>query len=97
MSADTVIVPCFRGTVYQVRGHGLIAFRLDRWAESWELSDEMDTYGDGEWIEDPSTGQVIAIMVGDDYEWIVDVDDLIPLADDEFCVECGQIDCGWCR
>ncbi len=33
-------------------------------------------------------------MVGDDHEFIVDINDCSPLSEDEFCSECGQIGCG---
>jgi hypothetical protein len=36
----------------------------------------------------------IAIMVGDDHEWHLDVADITLLDRDEFCGECGQIGCG---
>jgi len=39
------------------------------------------------------TGNVIMIMVGDDYKHIVDPDDVSPLSEDEYCHECGQIGC----
>lgn len=34
-------------------------------------------------------------MVGDDRTFTFDVDDLSPLADEEYCGSCGQIGCGW--
>lgn len=37
---------------------------------------------------------VVAVMVGDDREHIVDVSDLTILADEDYCHECGQIGCG---
>ena len=42
------------------------------------------------------TGWLVAMMVGDDAHHLVDEDDILPLADDEFCSGCGQIGCGWC-
>jgi len=42
-------------------------------------------------IED---NEVIARMVGDDREHIIDLDDCQLLADNEYCPECGQIGCG---
>ena len=37
----------------------------------------------------------IYVMVGDDREHHVDLHDVSPLKDDEFCGECGQVGCGW--
>lgn len=42
-------------------------------------------------IEDEA--RVIAVMVGDDREHIIDVDDLTKLDDDAACRVCGQIGC----
>ena len=36
---------------------------------------------------------VIAVMVGDDHRWAIDKDDLILIADEDYCHECGQIGC----
>lgn len=41
-------------------------------------------------------GRRLVHMVGDDREFDVDVDDLSPLADDDYCGSCGQIGCPWC-
>jgi hypothetical protein len=48
-------------------------------------------YNEPEEVEDRS--MVRAVMVGDDYVHIVDVDDLTLIADDDYCAECGQIGC----
>lgn len=36
---------------------------------------------------------MVAVMVGDDRKHTVDVDDLVPLADEDYCHVCGQIGC----
>ena len=41
-----------------------------------------------------SDHMVRAVMVGDDREFIVDVDDLTEIPDDSYCPGCGQIGCG---
>jgi len=38
---------------------------------------------------------VRAVMVGDDREHLIDVDDLTPISDDDYCASCGQIGCEW--
>ena len=45
-------------------------------------------------VPEPDKDRVIAVMVGDDREHIVDVDDLVPLSEDAFCPGCGQVGCG---
>ena len=34
-------------------------------------------------------------MIGDDEVFTVDVADVSPIADDDYCSGCGQIGCGW--
>lgn len=88
---------------YRVAGYGGIAFYLlgysTTWTEeSWEYSGEGDEedessyfYNEPEEIEDRSF--VRAVMVGDDHVHLVDVDDLEPLAREDYCGQCGQIGC----
>lgn len=75
---------------YRVDGHEGIAFYLRGFVTTVEYD-----YADGEYIEDVDTSMVRAVMVGDDREHIIDVDDLRPIGDDEYCSCCGQIGCGW--
>lgn len=67
---------------------GGIAWR----AFAWETEPDEDTEWTG--IENP-TGRVLAHMVGDDRTFAFDPDDLVPLAASAYCVECGQVGCGW--
>jgi hypothetical protein len=88
---------------YAVRTCPGIAFYLTGYAKRWEavtylveedgVQWEEEDPGMGEWVEDPESGQVIAIMVGDDREHVVNVDDLTKL--EEGVCSCGQIGCGW--
>ncbi len=76
---------------YRIQGHDGIAWLAkDEEGNEWE-----EQTGDGEWVDDPSSGRVRAVMVGDDHEWIHDITDLVILEDDEYCSCCGQIGCGW--
>ena len=50
-------------------------------------------YAEPEQIEDRS--RVVAHMIGDDQDFTFDVEDLEPIADEDYCSECGQIGCGW--
>ena len=54
----------------------------------WELEATEDTEWDGYYQR---TGQVLAIMVGDDSVFKFDQDDLSPC--EEYCGGCGQIRC----
>ena len=56
----------------------------------WELEADDDTEWSG--IYNP-TGQVLAIMVGDDSVHRFDPEDLHPLSVEQFCGSCGQIGC----
>lgn len=72
---------------YKVNGYGGIAFYL--------LGYEMIRDEDYDWsgIEYENSDRVRAVMVGDDRVHLIDVEDLTPLTDDEYCPECGQIGC----
>lgn len=72
---------------YTVAGYEGIAFYLIGYRL---VRDE-----DYEWtgIEEEDRDYVRAVMVGDDEVHEVDVDDLTPLPEDEFCSECGQVGC----
>ena len=79
-------------------------YRVDGWSAgiAWsyhgpETAPDEDTVWTG--IEEP-TGRVLMIMVGDDRVFAVDPEDCSPLADEDYCHECGQVGCtadGWDR
>lgn len=54
--------------------------------------------GGEEWIyeivSEVDNSRVIAVMVGDDREHEIDVDDLVEIDEEDFCLVCGQIGCG---
>lgn len=88
---------------YEVKGFPRIACFLVGYPKVWEpvyyvhtdedgVEHEEDS-GEGEWIDDTECGRVLAIMVGDDYKHSVDIDDLVPLDDLDYCAECGQVGC----
>ena len=72
---------------YQVAGHRGIAWHV--WG--WETEPDEDTEWDG--IE-KRTGRVVCTMVGDDAPWTFEPDELTPLGDLDYCLECGQVGCG---
>jgi len=79
-----VIAP---GAIVQVAGHLGSAFRY--------LGPEMQPDADTHWSGyEVATGRHVVVMVGDDHKWIVDFEDMSPLAEDAYCNECGQIGCG---
>lgn len=56
----------------------------------WELEADEDTEWSGIYQR---TGQVLAIMVGDDSVHWFDESDLQPISVEQFCGSCGQIGC----
>lgn len=94
---------------YRVDGRPGVAFRIVRHPlvrpECWGHDDgdngQPSSLGIGEtWYCDgtcqqwePDESRVVAVMVGDDREHVIDVDDLTELDDDAYCSECGQIGC----
>lgn len=75
------------GTTVQVKGHAGMAFYFIK------LETEPDEDTDWSGYEAP-TGKAIVCMVGDDYKWSVDPEDISPLDDEDFCHGCGSMDCG---
>lgn len=103
MSATATTSIDFDAT-YSVDVYRGIAFYLVGWKKVWEpytylVTDEEtgeeyeEESCEGEWIDDPQERTVIAVMVGDDRKHEIDVDDLTPLNDEDYCHECGQIGC----
>lgn len=72
---------------YKVDGSEGIAYYLLGYVTTRDEDYEWTGYE----IEDRT--KVRAVMVGDDHVWEVDVDDLTPIGDNEYCPECGQIGC----
>ena len=88
---------------YRVAGYGGIAWHVlgpaKEWTEEeWVYSGEGDEddegsyfYNEPEEIEDSS--RVRCVMVGDDRVFVFDVEDVEPIAEEDYCPECGQIGC----
>lgn len=74
-----------RGVAYRVSTHPGAAFRFVGQA----------TYVDEFTGEEVEHDMVHMVMVGDDYVWAVDPDEVTPLVAGEWCSECGQLGCGW--
>lgn len=86
-SSTVTIDRFFPGDTVRVEGYEGIAFRVDglpvRHLPDYEWS--------GIFYQNPE--QRTCHMVGDDAEYVFDIDELIPLDDDDYCSECGQIGC----
>ena len=54
-------------------------------------SEDCYYFEEGETV--PCSDQVVAVMVGDDRPFILDVTDLEPLEEGDYCPDCGQIGC----
>ncbi len=67
----------------------LMCLCTDGDGHEWEAPDEYE----GEWMDDVDCGRVVVVMVGDDCKHTVDVDDLTPLGEDDYCHVCGQVGC----
>jgi hypothetical protein len=44
-----------------------------------------------------STTEVYAVMIGDDRRFVHDLDDIVPIDDDDHCPGCGSTTCGHYR
>lgn len=78
---------------YEVEGYGGIAFYLVGYAEHEELY--FDEFLEQEMLETVEDDTMVrAVMVGDDREFIVGVDEISEINDEDYCSGCGQIGCG---
>jgi hypothetical protein len=76
------------GARFSVEGWRGIAFYF----HAVETVPDEDTVWSG--YEIP-TGNVIMVMVGDDKSHSVDPEDVSTLPDGSYCLDCGQVGCGW--
>lgn len=75
--------------VYSVKGWDGVAWYI--------LGLETVPNDETEWTGlETETGNVVAVMVGDDEKYSIDPDNLTELGDGDYCKECGQIGCGCC-
>lgn len=73
---------------YREVGGSAIAWRVD----GYDSEPDEDTEWTG--YEVP-TGRVRAHMIGDDRTFTFEPDELSPIAEEDYCGECGQLGCGW--
>jgi len=77
----------FNADAYTSPDYDGIAWRV----LGWHTEPTEDTVWDG--IEE-RTGQVVAVMVGDDRRFLYDPEDMTPIPREAYCGECGQVGCG---
>jgi hypothetical protein len=76
----------FGGKRYKVKGDDDAAW----FVYGWETEPDEDT----EWSGcENRTGNVVAVMVGDDRKHSIDPDDLIEIGEDDYCHVCGALGC----
>jgi hypothetical protein len=76
----------FHADAYSVKGHKGIAWSV----LGWELEPNEDTEWSGYYNR---SGNVLAIMVGDDRVFAFEPDELTPINETDYCHVCGQIGC----
>lgn len=90
---------------YKVDGYPGIAFRVLRYAEypsrslDWICrvsghAHDADCYIE-EFFEAIDYDFVVAVVVGSDCEYLIDVRSLTPIDGDEYCSSCSQMGCDW--
>ena len=76
----------FAADAYAVNGYDGIAFAV----LGWETEPDNDTEWSGYEVR---TGNVVAVMIGDDRHHSIEPDDITPLEREAFCSVCGQVGC----
>lgn len=76
---------------YEVADSPGVAWRLLGFVEVYK--EDPDEPGD--YVKEDDLQWVRAYMVGDDRVFEIDIDDLTPLSDNDYCSCCGQLGCGW--
>lgn len=76
----------FDADAYRVARAGAVAWHV----LGWETEPDADTEWSG---YETRTGRVVAVMVGDDQRHTVNIEDLAPLGELDYCASCGQIGC----
>jgi len=76
----------FSADAYRVSGYDGVAWHV----YGWETEPDEDTEWSG--IEN-RTGKVVCVMIGDDRRFTFDLDEIVPINEEEYCPSCGQIGC----
>lgn len=86
-TADGLKVKGYRGVAFWAAGHPITR------GEEWVPDPEAPEGGFWEATETLETGQLVAIMYGDNRRHVIDADDAEPIQREAFCGECGQTGC----
>ena len=76
----------FHADAYRVDGYDGIAWRV----LGWETVPDEDTEWSGFGVR---TDRVVCRMVGDDRDFMFELDDIHAIDREDYCGECGQIGC----
>lgn len=76
----------FPAEAYRVRQYPGVGF----YVLGWETEPDEDTEWSG---MENRTGNVLAVMIGDDRRHSFEPDDIEPLPREDYCGQCGQIGC----
>ena len=81
--------PEYTAPAYRVTAEGFAgsAYRI----LGWQTEPDEDTEWSGYEVR---TGNLVCVMVGDDFHWNFEPELLVPLEEGSYCRECGQIGCG---
>lgn len=76
----------YQEDAYRIDGYRGIAWSI----LGWETQPDKDTEWSGYEVR---TGNLVAMMIGDDRHFSADPDNVHVLDEDEYCCVCGQIGC----
>ena len=76
----------YAGRAYSVKGWKGIAWAVC----GWEVEPDEDTEWTGYGVR---TGRLVCRMVGDDRDYAIEPRELVAIAREDYCGECGQIGC----
>jgi len=76
----------FPAEAYKVDGYPGVAWSV----LGWEVEADEDTEWTGYLVK---TGQIVAVMIGDDRKFTFSPDEVKAIDEQEYCHECGQIGC----
>jgi len=79
------------GVAFYLKGYATIDHEVEHHYCTDDDHDESGCFIELETVADEES--VVAVMVGDDYEHIVNVSDLTKIDEDDYCHGCGQIGC----
>ena len=75
-----------RGTAVTCKRFPGVACRFVKHEQEWD--DVLE-----EWVDNPLSTMCYIRMVGDDHKWLVTLDSLRVISEEDFCGECGQLGC----